>query len=410
MNPIPYEDIARRLPLVPRSRPACHPLDVRVSQVVDLADAAIHQPEKALCSAAEACNLAALIASDCGLPALAADLCWRQFAIFAASRPFDSGAAKLALQPLINLGRLLTRDRRGTAAARLIQALFDAVTDQTAAEIGDRNVDLSGLTRTREDHREVLHWLWMVLLSDGTKALTQVGHWDQALHLVETHHGIGERLLDGRQIAIIARHTAGDRQTAQRLLAETVAPTPWEQAMAAVLAVLTGGRDTGTMMNRYLVLDPEPPAQVVFRVRLGLAVMDIAGTETLSTLRLASAIEADVLHSGDAYAARDTSTHPQFATVSTRKDVLKGLVDTAGLGLGTIPGRLLNQLSTAVRTAEESLADILRPPCFGSLSASPLDPSAGPHEDDSAAFRDGDQALTKTGGPPGTDLQARALQ
>ena len=377
MNPIAretleHENIARRFPFVPRGRPPCHPLDIRIRQVCQLADTSARHPEKALTGAAEACNLAALIASDCGLAALAADLCWTQSGIFAHGRPFDSGTAKLALQPLINLGRLHARDGRGTAAYHMILALFDTVAHQAAAEIGGRTVDLSGLTRTREDYRETLRWLWTVLLSDGTRALTQDGHWDEALRLVETHHGIGDRLLDGRQIAIIARHTAGDHESALRLLSTASAPTKWEQAVATVLAILTGGTDTAPMVDRFLALDPAPPAQVVFRVRLGLTVIDLAGTDTPAAPRLARAIETDVLQTKDAYAARDASSHPAFSAISTQREALTELLATSGLKQGAIPSPLLKQLSTAITTAKESLADALRSRCSSSPSPSPL--------------------------------------
>jgi len=63
---------AQRFPLVPRTRPACRALDVRAARVRDLARLADqHTSEESLVRAAEAHNLAALITSDCGLPAVA---------------------------------------------------------------------------------------------------------------------------------------------------------------------------------------------------------------------------------------------------------------------------------------------------------------------------------------------------
>ena len=107
---------AQRFPLVPRTRPACRALDVRAARVRDLARLADQHTSESLVRAAEAHNLAALITSDCGLPAVARKLCWRQSRIFLAFGPFNSATAKLALQPLVNLGRLLLRDGDGTAA------------------------------------------------------------------------------------------------------------------------------------------------------------------------------------------------------------------------------------------------------------------------------------------------------
>ncbi|MGH3694162.1 MAG: hypothetical protein ACRDRX_09320 [Pseudonocardiaceae bacterium] len=360
MTQAPREDIARRFPLVPRARPSCHRLDVRVRQVADLANTAPRDPAQALKTAAEAHNLAALIASDCGLATLAHDLCRSQFEIFHAARPFDTATAKLALQPLINLGRLHARDGDGTAAHHLIETLFAAVRHQTAITLDDTTTDLSGLTRTPDDHREIVQWLWTVLLADGTRALTQAGRWDQALRHVQDHHGIGQRLLDGRQIAIIAHHAAGDHQTSACLLSQTPTPTPWEVATAASLAVLTGydTPNTAALVNRYLALGDIPP-QVVFRTRLGLTVLDL--TDDQPDPRLAHAIQTDLLRSQDAYAVRDVLAHNGYASLvsSSARGTLTWLLDASGLGKGTMPPELLDQLTAATVTTEASLAEAL---------------------------------------------------
>ncbi len=196
-----------------------------------------------------------------------------------------------------------------------------------------------------------------MLLSDGTRALTQAGRWDHALQHVDKHHGIGYRLLDGRQIAIIAHHAAGDHQSATRLLAETSTPTPWEQTVAASLTVLTGNPDPTAMVDSFLALDQTAPGHVVFRVRLGLTVLDLA--DTRSAPRLAHTIETDVLRSADAYAARDAHIHPTYAALSAPEKAFTELLDASGLGAGTIPALLLNQLTTATATAEASLTDTL---------------------------------------------------
>lgn len=360
MTQTPRENIARRFPLVPRARPSCHRLDVRVRQVADLADTAARDPAQALGTAAEAHNLAALIASDCGLATFAHDLCRSQFDIFHAARPLTTATAKLALQPLINLGRLHARDGDGTAAHHLIETLFTAVRRQTAITLDGTTTDLSGLTRTPDDHREIVQWLWTVLLADGTRALTQTGRWDQALRHVQDHHGIGQSLLDGRQIAIIAYHAAGDHQTSAYLLSQTSTPTPWEAAVAASLAVLTGHDtpNTTALVNRYLDLG-DTPAQVVFRTRLGLAVLDL--TEDQPDPRLAHAIQTDILRSQDAYAVRDVLAHTRYASLipASARATSTWLLDASGLGKGTMPPKLLHQLIAATATAEASLAEAI---------------------------------------------------
>jgi hypothetical protein len=121
-------------------------------------------------TAAEACNLGALIASDCGLPDLARDLCRRQAGIWGAAGPYDAPTAKLALQPLVNLARLHARHGDGTVAHRMIERLFTAVRHRTEAHLDGTVTDLSHLTRTPDDHRSVVEWTWNALLADGTRS------------------------------------------------------------------------------------------------------------------------------------------------------------------------------------------------------------------------------------------------
>jgi hypothetical protein len=105
---------AERFPLLPLPKPVCRALETRIALVRECADMASQGTEDPLVRAAEAQNLAALIASDCGLPELARDLCWQQFEVFLTVRPLNTATAKLALQPLINLARLLIRAGDGT--------------------------------------------------------------------------------------------------------------------------------------------------------------------------------------------------------------------------------------------------------------------------------------------------------
>src|SRR3954447_11179759 len=97
-------------PLVQRPRPPAVPRQARVRQLPEL----IAQPgDDQLTRAAEVCNKAALIASDCGLPDLARTLCWRQHEVFQAARPLTASTAKLAMQPVLNVARQLIRDGDG---------------------------------------------------------------------------------------------------------------------------------------------------------------------------------------------------------------------------------------------------------------------------------------------------------
>jgi hypothetical protein len=274
------DDLASRwFPLIPRVKPICRPLPDRVARVRHLAHLARQPPGGSLTRAAEAHNLAALIASDCGLPDLARSLCWRQFDTFCQAGPFEAETGKLALQPLVNLGRLHIRDGEGSSAYQLLEALFTAVKSRDQTVIEDRTVDLRSVIVDVREHRDVVRWLWSVLLADGTRALARAGRWAQALHHAQQHKGIGQRLLDGRQVAILAAH---DRDAALGLLAATRTPTPWEKAVAACLEVLcraSAGRETttavATMVNRYVALEPGP-AQAAFHARLGLCAIGLA--------------------------------------------------------------------------------------------------------------------------------------
>ncbi|MFC4585343.1 hypothetical protein [Sphaerisporangium corydalis] len=360
MIPELREDVARRFPLVPRGRPVCHPLDVRVRQVADLADSGSDYPEEATRIAAEAHNLGALVASDCGFSSLARDLCWRQFQIFHDAQPFDAATAKLALQPLVNLGRLLAREGNGTAAHHLIETLFTAVRHSATGTFGGTVIDLGNVTHSSDDHREIVQWLWTVLLADGIRALAQAGRWSQALQHVQDHRGISRSLLDGRQIAIIAHRAVGDRRTSTCLLTETDTPTPWERTVAAGLAVLTSSEsgDPISLVDRYLPLGG-PSTQVVFRTRLGLVVLDLV--DERFGPRLAHTIAIDVQRSQDAYAAREVLAHAGCASLipATARRVLTSLVQVSCLGRGTMPIELWDQFRMAMTTAETSLREAL---------------------------------------------------
>lgn len=87
--------MAQRFPLVPRTKPACRALEVRVARVRHLAHLAGQRTDEALVRAGEAHNLTALIISDCGISGLARNLCWQQFEIFRTARSLDAATAKL---------------------------------------------------------------------------------------------------------------------------------------------------------------------------------------------------------------------------------------------------------------------------------------------------------------------------
>ncbi|MGI5200148.1 hypothetical protein ACQEU6_00700 [Spirillospora sp. CA-108201] len=140
--------------------------------------------------------MAALIASDCGLHDLARTLCWQHFATYLSRWPLDAPTARHALEPLVNIARLMIRTRDANRAHHLLNALFHAVSAHGDAGIDGRSLSFRHLTNTKEDLHTLCRWLWTVLLADGTRALTSAGQWQEALAYVQQHKGIGRRLLD----------------------------------------------------------------------------------------------------------------------------------------------------------------------------------------------------------------------
>ena len=357
--------IAQRFPLVARPRPACPPLDARIREVSELARAATEQTGESLSLAATAQNKAALIASDCGLPDLARSLCWRQFDIYSRARPLNAQAAQHALEPLVNLARLLIRDGDGDGAYHLLDTLYQAVRSRTDTVIDGTPVSFQDLTGSDEDHRALCRWLWIVLLAAGARALTGVGRWVQALAHAEQHRGIGRRLLDGRQVAVIARCIAQGPDAAIALLNEAATSELWERPVATCLTVLClrfGGRPTDAaivdMVDSYLAFEAATRL-VVFHVRLGLTVIDLAGgvDEPAASPAVEHVVNVS-LAAGDGYAARDVLAHEGCKTRLTEAGAhaLTAAVQSSGLGSGAIPARPMTDLLTAAASSEAATA------------------------------------------------------
>lgn len=354
------QEAARLFPLVARPRPAYQPLDARLQEIRALAEAARSAATNGLSLAATAHNKAALIASDCGLTELTRQLCWQQFEVFSRARPLHGTAARYALEPLVNLARLHLRDGHGDAAWQLLCGLHQAVTSRADAVVDTRTISLRDLTSDEDAHRCLCQWLWAVLLADGTRALTRESRWDEALAHVERHHGIGRRLLDGRQVAVVANVIAGNHTTALSILEESVLAEDWEQAVAACLTVFcrrSAGRPLGStveaMIERVLGLGQEREL-LVARVRLGLAAIDLADAEARvgPVLRCLASQAADV---DDGYAARELLSHPggKSRLTTAEEAALTAIVAASGLREPAEPATLAPALLETVAVAEE---------------------------------------------------------
>ncbi|MFJ3931613.1 hypothetical protein [Streptomyces sp. NPDC090029] len=360
--------IASRIPLVRRTKAPALPLQERVNHLTGLTVAPAGASHHDL--VARACgvlNYAALIASDVGLPDLAEDLCWRQHQVFADAGRLGGRVAVMSLMPLVNLSRLQTRAGQGEAAYDLLVRLNHAARQLEKTEIDGRTVDLSALTGTDEDHRAVCQELYITLLVDGARALARSGRWTEAADAMAQHRGIGHRLLDGRQIKIMALMEQGLDQQALDMIATTQPTEPWEAAVADLLrahcrlaaaALPQADRDQAQHAVVSLLADPEPSI-AVFQTRAGLAALDLddSGPHTDS---LASALaEAARL---DAYAAREVLGHPAArAILSTeRASSLDSVVANAGLGASILPDHHHRALSEAVARGEAELRRLLR--------------------------------------------------
>ncbi|MGQ0775399.1 MAG: hypothetical protein ACT4NY_13405 [Pseudonocardiales bacterium] len=221
--------IARRFPLISRSRPPGRCLDTRITELREIMrESGPADDHTRMSGAGEVCNKAALIASDCGMPDLARHLCWRQHDVFDAARPLPAQAAKLALQPILNIPRQLIRQGDGATAYHMLDQLYRAARDRTDTQLAGRRISLRDVTRAPDDHRRVCTLLWAALLADGARALALAGHWQEAAEHAAAHRGIGTRLLDGRQVTILSLVDRGDHDRAAAMVQDSVTAQPWE--------------------------------------------------------------------------------------------------------------------------------------------------------------------------------------
>ncbi|WP_179280053.1 hypothetical protein [Actinacidiphila glaucinigra] len=334
----PRGAIAQRIPLIARFRPACLPLPERIQSLVELARSAADRVDQG--SASAVFNQAALLASDLDLPDLANRWCHQHAAAYLHACPLPGMSAIRALEPIVNLARLHIRAGRANDGHTHLLSLYNAVCSGTACDFGTITVPAQ-LTRTEEDHNEVRAWLWRVLLADGTRALTATGRWDEALTHVQAHRGVGSRMLDGRQVAVIAALTQRDTAQAARLIVETAPGEPWEQQITLCLNVLrkrTDGKakeaDLEDLANSYTEDGPSGHGMTVFDIRHGLTILDlIENAENPHARRLAEDLYRRTMHALDGYAAREITSDPLFTTAATSPqiDSCHALIQRCGL-------------------------------------------------------------------------------
>jgi hypothetical protein len=339
-----------------------------VLSLVELADTAVKKSDQGLASAVY--NQAALIASDVGLPDLAREMCHQHAAAYLHACPLPGMSAIRGLEPVVNLARLQTRAGRADEGRQRLLDLYEAVEASTAARFDGVAVP-ADLTTTDEGHHEVSAWLWRVLLADGTRTLTTEGRWAEALTHIEAHRGIGKRMLDGRQVAVLAALVAGDTASAAVLLTDTVPGDPWEQAVTACLTVLCR-RDAGqpvdghlaSLAATYLERQAEP-GMTVFDIRLGLTVLDAIGSAGLPAAhRIVEDLHRRMTDAEDGYAARENLAHSLFTAIATSRQTqeCRALVRACALGAGALPDQLRGELTTALRASDSVIRESLPRP------------------------------------------------
>ncbi|RPK90004.1 hypothetical protein [Streptomyces sp. ADI98-10] len=176
-------------------------------------------------------------------------------------------------------------------------------------------INLSSLTSTEADHRQVCQELWVALLVDGARALARIGRWTKAAEAMAQHRGIGNRLLDGRQIKIMALMEQGRSQQALDLIDTTQPTEPWETAIGLLLrahcrpvGVPVARTDLEhTLDEATMLLAPPDPSTAVFQTRAGLTALDLDPDGQCADMLPRTIAEAARL---DAYAARDVTAPP----------------------------------------------------------------------------------------------------
>lgn len=362
----PHGRIARRFPLVARFRPACLPLRERVRSLVELADSAARQGDQGLASAVY--NQAALVASDLGLPDLAREMCHQHAAAYLHACPLPGMSAIRGLEPVVNLARLQIRAGRADEGRRRLLALYAAVEASAAAQFEGIAVP-ADLTATDEDRQEVRAWLWRVLLADGTRSLTGEGRWNEALAHIKAHRGVGQRILDGRQVAVFAALVAGEAEAAAALLAGTLPGDRWEQDVTACLTVLchraagqSADEELANLVAAFLER-PAEPGTTVFTIRLGLTVLDLIDSAASPVARrIVADLHRRTVEAQDGYAARETLAHPLFTALTTERQAedCRALVRACALGSRVLSDELRGELAVALNASDlvirESLA------------------------------------------------------
>src|SRR5215472_10409654 len=142
------------------------------------------------------------------------------------------------------------------------------------------------------------------------------GRWTDGGEIMATHHGIGTRLLDGRQIKIMALLERGLHSEAVATIDATVPQESWEAVVAAILRAYcqhqatpaTPGEHGDAIAKTIELIRQDEPTTAAFRSRAGLTTLDLTASQPEErTAQLRHVIVK--LAATDAYAARNALGH-----------------------------------------------------------------------------------------------------
>ncbi|CAO0832208.1 putative protein OS=Streptomyces microflavus OX=1919 GN=Smic_64430 PE=4 SV=1 [Streptomyces microflavus] len=226
-----------RFPLVARFRPACLPLSKRVRALVDLADTAVTETDQGVASSVY--NQAALIASDLGLPDLAREMCHEHAAAYLHACPLSAMSAIRCLGSLSSISPA-SRSVADTPTWAVSGCLTCTRLSRRAGLPGSKvsQFRLTSPRRTRTAAKSLRGYgacSWPTARAPSPPRDAGPKPWQH----IEAHRGVGKRMLDGRQVAVLASLAEGDTAHASALLADTMPGETWEQTVTACLTVLS---------------------------------------------------------------------------------------------------------------------------------------------------------------------------
>ncbi|WP_214417254.1 hypothetical protein [Sphaerisporangium fuscum] len=217
-------------------------------------------------------------------------------------------------------------------------------------------------------------WMWRVIVAEGARAMTAAGRRQDTLAHLERHNGVGQRMLDGRQVAVLARTTAGDYDGAQQLIASTAPGDAWESAVTTLRCAgrpATGPHArTSTPCSCAAAVSTSRPTWLSFTPAWRCP----RSTPTPHRGIRAYAVEVAtrVVDARDGYAAREVLAHigcGDFLTTLHAHD-LSTVVRSCALGSRTIPPQLRVDLAASLDTGEAVIRRFIRTSLTASQASS----------------------------------------